>query len=183
MAELYFLKSNPVDLRDLESLYAMWVETGNPKAADWQEAPAKPAEDAIWAAGQWLIPVITPEPRWVDFGAATMAMPEINVMLGAVLAAAPGLYGGLIVGLQQASQGDSRVFLTSWQSAYAMGLVNSELIATVQQLAADYDLPADFVSGLLPAASQLVRARDELGRFISDDPATTDVDEAWAQPA
>ena len=27
----------------------------------------------------------------------------------------------------------------------------------------------------------LVRARDELGRFIADDPSTPDVDEAWVE--
>jgi hypothetical protein len=87
-------------------------------------------------------------PRWVDFSAAIMAMPAINVMLGAVLQAAPGLYGGLVVGLQNASEGDSRVFLNSWNAAYAMGLVSEELITTVQAVAGEYDLPQEFIDAL-----------------------------------
>ena len=88
--------------------------------------------------------------RWVDFSAAIMAMPDINVMLGAVLQAAPGLYGGLVVGLQNASEGDSRVFLNSWHSAIAMSLVSEELIATVQGVATEYDLPEAFINSLAP---------------------------------
>ena len=87
-------------------------------------------------------------PRWVDFSAAIMAMPAINVMLGAVLQAAPGLYGGLVVGLQNASEGDSRVFLNSWSASYAMGLVSEELITTVQGVAGEYDLPQEFIDAL-----------------------------------
>jgi hypothetical protein len=90
-------------------------------------------------------------PRWVDFSAAIMAMPAINVMLGAVLQAAPGLYGGLVVGLQNASEGDSRVFLNSWNAAYAMGLLSAELIGTIQGIAAEYDLPESFIEALSPA--------------------------------
>jgi hypothetical protein len=87
-------------------------------------------------------------PRWVDFSAAIMAMPAVNVMLGAVLQAAPGLYGGLVVGLQNASEGDSRVFLNSWNAAFAMGLLSAELITTVQGVAAEYDLPQEFIDAL-----------------------------------
>jgi hypothetical protein len=87
-------------------------------------------------------------PRWVDFSAAIMAMPAINVMLGAVLQAAPGLYGGLVVGLQNASEGDSRVFLNSWTAAIAMTLVSEELITTVQGVAGEYDLPQEFIDAL-----------------------------------
>jgi hypothetical protein len=89
-------------------------------------------------------------PRWVDFSAAIMAMPAINVMLGAVLQAAPGLYGGLVVGLQNASEGDSRVFLNSWHAAIAMTLVSEELITTVQGVAGEYDLPQEFIGALVP---------------------------------
>lgn len=31
----------------------------------------------------------------------------------------------------------------------------------------------------MAGSTTLVRARDEQGRFIADDPATPDVDEAW----
>jgi len=108
-------------------------------------------EQLLWVDGAYVIealPPPIPTPRWVDFSAAIMAMPAINVMLGAVLQAAPGLYGGLVVGLQQASEGDSRVFLNSWHAAIAMTLITEELIATVQGVAGDYDLPQEFIEAL-----------------------------------
>jgi hypothetical protein len=67
------------------------------------------------------LPPPIPTPRWVDFSAIVMSLPAINIMLGAVLQAAPGLYGGLVVGLQNASEGDSRVFLNSWNAAVCNG--------------------------------------------------------------
>ena len=91
-------------------------------------------------------------PRWVDFSAVVMSLPAINIMLGAVLQAAPGLYGGLVVGLQNASEGDSRVFLNSWTASYEMGLLSAELIVTVQEIAGEYDLPEVFIEALQPAA-------------------------------
>jgi hypothetical protein len=121
-------------------------------------AYTEPAYDAateqlLWVNGAYVIealPPPIPTPRWVDFSAAIMAMPAINVMLGAVLQAAPGLYGGLVVGLQNASEGDSRVFLNSWHAAIAMTLVSEELITTVQQIAGEYDLPQEFIDALVP---------------------------------
>ena len=111
-------------------------------------------EQLLWVDGAYVIealPPPIPTPRWVDFSAVIMALPAINVMLGAVLQAAPGLYGGLVVGLQNASEGDSRVFLNSWNAAYAMGLLSAELITTVQEIAAEYDLPESFIDALAPA--------------------------------
>jgi hypothetical protein len=111
-------------------------------------------EQLLWVDGAYVIealPPPIPTPRWVEFSAAIMAMPAINVMLGAVLQATPGLYGGLVVGLQNASEGDSRVFLNSWNAAYAMGLLNAELITTVQEIAGEYDLPESFIDALAPA--------------------------------
>ena len=111
-------------------------------------------EQLLWVDGAYVIealPPPIPTPRWVDFSAAIMAMPAINVMLGAVLQAAPGLYGGLVVGLQQASEGDSRVFLNSWHAAIAMTLVSEELITTVQEVAGEYDLPQEFIDTLAAA--------------------------------
>jgi hypothetical protein len=53
----YYRQSDPADLRDLpQSLLDEWAEANNPKLAEWLPAPAKPAEDAIWAAGQWTLP-------------------------------------------------------------------------------------------------------------------------------
>jgi hypothetical protein len=112
-------------------------------------------EQLLWVDGAYVIealPPPIPTPRWVDFSAIVMSLPAINVMLGAVLQAAPGLYGGLVVGLQNASEGDSRVFLNSWNAAFAMGLLSAELIVTVQEIAAEYDLPEAFIEALQPAA-------------------------------
>ena len=111
-------------------------------------------EQLLWVDGAYVIealPPPVPTPRWVDFSAVIMALPAINIMLGAVLQAAPGLYGGLVVGLQQASEGDSRVFLNSWNASYAMELITPALITTVQELAAEYDLPESFIDALAPA--------------------------------
>ena len=111
-------------------------------------------EQLLWVDGAYVIealPPPIPTPRWVDFSAIVMSLPAINIMLGAVLQAAPGLYGGLVVGLQQASEGDSRVFLNSWNASYAMELITPALITTVQELAAEYDLPESFIDALAPA--------------------------------
>ena len=110
-------------------------------------------EQLLWVNGAYVIealPPPIPTPRWVDFSAVIMALPAINIMLGAVLQAAPGLYGGLVVGLQNASEGDSRVFLNSWTASYAMGLISPELITTVQEIAGEYDLPTVFINALSP---------------------------------
>ena len=121
-------------------------------------AYTEPAYDAateqlLWVDGAYVIealPPPIPTPRWVDFSAIVMSLPAINVMLGAVLQAAPGLVGGMWVGLDKASEGDSRVFLSSWQTAFAMGMLSAELITTVQELAAEYDLPEAFIEALDP---------------------------------
>ena len=110
-------------------------------------------EQLFWVNGEYVIEALPPPPivpRWVDFSAVIMAHPSVNLMLGEVLQNAPGLYGGLVVGLQNASEGDSRVFLNSWNAAYAMGLISPELITTVQEIAGEYDLPEAFIGALEP---------------------------------
>ena len=110
-------------------------------------------EQLLWVDGAYVIEALPPPPivpRWVDFSAAIMFMPALKAMLLAVLQAEPGLYGGLMVGLQNASEGDSRVFLNSWNAAYAMGLLSAELIVTVQEIASEYDLPDPFIEALAP---------------------------------
>ena len=110
-------------------------------------------EQLLWVNGEYVIEALPPPPivpRWVDFSAVIMALPSVNLMLGAVLQNAPGLYGGLVVGLQNASEGDSRVFLNSWNAAYTMGFISPELITTVQEIAGEYDLPEAFIGALEP---------------------------------
>ena len=103
--------------------------------------------------GEYVIGALPPPPivpRWVDYSAVIMAHPSVNLMLGEVVQNAPGHYGGLFVGLQNASEGDSRVFLNSWNAAYTMGLISPELITTVQEIAGEYDLPEAFIGALEP---------------------------------
>lgn len=107
-------------------------------------------EQLLWVNGEYVIEALPPVPRWVDFSSVMMAHPSVNLMLGEVVQNAPGPYGGLFVGLQNASEGDSRVFLNSWNAAYAMELISPELITTVQQIAGEYDLPESFIQALLP---------------------------------
>ena len=110
-------------------------------------------EQLLWVNGEYVIEALPPPPivpRWVDFSGVIMALPSVNLMLGEVLQNAPGLYGGLVVGLQNASEGDSRVFLNSWNAAYTMGLISPELITTVQEIAGEYDLPEAFIGALEP---------------------------------
>jgi len=147
----YYYITDPSDVRALGELMAAWISTGNPKANDWAEQPPAPSPDAVWGNGQWDIPEPVIMPRWVDFSSVIMALPSVNLMLGAVLQNAPGLYGGLVVGLQKASEGDSRVFLNSWNVAYTMRLISPELIATVQEIAGEYDLPEAFIEALEPS--------------------------------
>jgi hypothetical protein len=144
----YYRITDPADVRDLGEQMTAWISAGNPKANDWAEQASAPSSDAVWGNGQWEIPEAGSNPRWVDFSSVIMALPAINVMLGAVLQAAPGLYGGLVVGLQNASEGDSRVFLNSWHAAIAMALVSEELITTVQGVAGEYDLQQEFIDAL-----------------------------------
>ena len=146
----YYRITDPADVRDLGEQVTAWLAANNPKANDWAEQPPAPSPDSVWGNSQWEIPVAGFNPRWVDFSAIVMSLPAINIMLGAVLQAAPGLYGGLVVGLQNASEGDSRVFLNSWTASYAMELLSAELITTVQEIATEYDLPDAFIEALAP---------------------------------
>lgn len=64
-----YLNTTTLELRELPETYlADLVAAGNPKAAQWQPAPAKPSEDAVWSNGQWVqpaAPVFTAE-EWTD---------------------------------------------------------------------------------------------------------------------
>jgi hypothetical protein len=45
------------ELRELpESYIAALIAAGNPKAEQWQAAPLKPSEDAVWINGEWVTP-------------------------------------------------------------------------------------------------------------------------------
>ena len=146
-----FTRTNPSTFTQEEILAAGYT-------GPYTEPSYNPStEQLLWVNGEYVIEALPPPPpppiipRWVDFSTVMMSLPAINIMLGSLLQNAPGLYGGLVVGLQQSSEGDSRVFLNSWNAAYAMGLISPELIATVQQIAGEYDLPESFIQALSPS--------------------------------
>ena len=116
------------------------------------EPPYDPATERLdWIDGAFVVnpsPPPPPMPQWVDFSAALMTDASVNTMLGTLLQSAPGLYGGLVAGLQQASQGDTRVFLNSWKTAHGLGFITTELTARIQDYAATSNLPDAFINGL-----------------------------------
>ena len=92
---------------------------------------------------------VTHPPRWLEFGAVVMALPEIKSLLnGGIAAGETPLALGLAVGLGKAADGDSRVFMNTWHQACAAGLIPPELITNMQMLATAHDLPAEFIAGL-----------------------------------
>ena len=140
----------------------------------------------------------THPPRWIEFSDALPV--EVDQLLAAAQAVSPRLALALGVGLGKAADGDSRVFLSAWQTARGIGLISPELVAGLQSLAVQYDLPAEFVVGLAgprqfwdwpenpqrgdqwtgPDGSEWVwdqpRAAD--GTYLADDPETEVVESA-----
>jgi len=140
----------------------------------------------------------THPPRWIAFNDALPV--EVDQLLAAAQATSPRLALALGVGLGKAADGDSRVFLSAWQTARGIGLIAPELVQGLQMLATQYDLPAEFVVGLAgprqlwdwpenpqrgdqwtgPDSSEWVfdqpRAAD--GTYLVDDPETEVVESA-----
>lgn len=102
--------------------------------------------DDVWTLAE--PPTLPVVPRWVQFGAALAADPSVNAMVGAAITTAPVLHLMLGVGLGQAAQGDPQTFATAWSNARAAGLVSPELAAHVADLAAQFNLPAEFIAEL-----------------------------------
>jgi hypothetical protein len=63
----YYRKSDPSDVRDLDSTYLEWVATDNPKANDWELVPPIPTYNSatehppVWGSGEWVVTPLTPE--------------------------------------------------------------------------------------------------------------------------
>ena len=164
------------------------------------EPPYNTATEQLnWVDGAYTITALPPppaEPRWMEFSAALMAHPAVKTMLIQAVATAPGYYGGLSVGLNEAAKGDPRVFLGSWMALQQLGLISIELAVALQAEAATYDLPAEFVAALLPwrfpespargddwtapDGSQWTydQPRNPDGTYAADDPATAEVESA-----
>lgn len=101
------------------------------------------------------LPPAPPTPRWVDFSAAAMSDAVINEMLAGLIASAPGLYGGMIVGLKDASNGDSTIFVNTWKAASEANLISDAAIEKISALVGEYDLPQEFVDSLFPSIDDL----------------------------
>jgi hypothetical protein len=145
-------------------------------ADGWQQAwTIRPATDEEITAYDLAH---QPEPNWMAFGIDLASHQGI----AALYAAIPGpVANGLSIGLNEAGKGDPRLFSGLWQRVMAAGAIQPELLTDIADLAVQHHLPAPFIAGLAPAAPERERARDEEGRFIEDDPATPDVDEAWLE--
>jgi len=115
------------------------IEDGGQWLQQWELVPLTEAErEAYYRANN--------PPRWIEFWAALPD--EVDELLNTAGAVKKRLEHGLSVGLGQAAQGDSRVFIGAWQQAKSLGLIPPELVAGVQGLAVAFDLPAEFIGGL-----------------------------------
>jgi hypothetical protein len=83
-----------------------------------------------------------PQPDWKSFATDAMTDEDVNSMLSTLLTQSPGLYGGIVVGLGQAGQGDPRMFTTSWAILMNTGLVSPSVMQTLQNLFTTYNIPA-----------------------------------------
>jgi hypothetical protein len=179
-----------------------------PDPATEKVVEVQPAE----ADGQWLQQwelvalseaeaaayyLATHPPQWIAF---SEALPDdVNTLLQQAQTLDHRLYGGLMVGLGKAADGDSRVFLGAWQKARAAGLIPAEMVTGLQTLAAAHDLPAEFIAGLgdapwqwpdAPVRFQQWTAPDgsewtydqprdpATGQYVTDDPATPESESA-----
>ena len=146
-----------------------------------------------WRHGWELIelPAPQPQPEWGGFKRLLLAHPEINVLLGGGISAAPAAALSLPATLLNAAGGDDVTdFRSAWLSLRRLGLVSPELLQEVCALAISSNLPEAFVEalggGAQPAAQYLgqewmddagdlwvvVQARGDDGQFLPDDPTT-----------
>ena len=150
--------------------------------------------DALeWRHGWELIelPAPQPQPEWGGFKRLLLAHPEINVLLGGGISAAPAAALSLPATLLNAAGGGAvDDFRAAWLQLRRMGLVSAELLQEVRALAISSNLPQMFVEALgggvrpsaqylgqewMDAAGQLWRveqSRGEDGQFLPDDPTT-----------
>jgi hypothetical protein len=89
-------------------------------------------------------------PQWVAFGGALGGDEAVNQFVGTLVQQAPVLHLMVGVGLGQAAQGDPQTFLAAWGMGLQAGLITPELAVHVQELAAPFNLPDDFVAALAP---------------------------------
>jgi hypothetical protein len=118
----------------------------------YTEPPYDPATEQLdWTNGEYVItplPPPPPQPRWVQFGTALGADPQVNQFIGSLAQAAPVLHLMIGVGMGQAAQGDPQTFLAAWATGTEQDLITPELAGHVATLAEHFDLPAEFVAAL-----------------------------------
>jgi hypothetical protein len=152
-----------------------------------------------WGWSVEPLPPVAPQADWRTFKRTLLAHPAINALLGGSLSQAPA--AGLSLPatlLAAAGGGDVDDFRGAWVALRRQGLVSPELLQEVRALALMLHLPEAFVAALggatRPAATSLnqewvdaagdlwvvVRARDESGQFLADDPTTPERESlAW----
>lgn len=122
------------------------------------EGPVPVSLNGQWVEQWGLVPLSEEEkrayrramnpPRWFEFAAALMGDITINQqLLSRVIQSAPGLYGGLTVGLGKASE-DARAFLFAWTDCRQKGLVSQAVMTITIQTAQACNLPDEFINSL-----------------------------------
>jgi len=115
-------------------------------------------EYLAWVGGEYRVEALPPaeptepEPRWQEFRAALRGMQDLQTLVATLAQVDPIGHLAIGVGLGQAAQGDTSTFTGVWTELLAAGLVTSALAAAVAAMAATFDLPAEFVAALAPAA-------------------------------
>jgi hypothetical protein len=173
----------------------------DPATHSISETRAIDRDAAEWRWG-WSVeplPPVAPQADWRTFKRTLLTHPAINALLGGSVSQAPAAGLSLPATLLAASAaGDVDDFRGAWVALRRQGLVSSELLQEVRGLALALHLPEAFVAALggatRPAATSLnqewvdaagdlwvvVRARDESGQFLADDPSTPERESlAW----
>lgn len=127
-------------------------------------------------------PVVPPSPRpdWLTFKAAVLRSATVNQALAAAYQVAPVAAAALAPSLSMAERGNPDEFAVVWGAIIQATAVPVPELEGLAALAEACNLPQAFVEAVNPPTG-MVRARDEMGRFIADDPATPE-NEAW-EPA
>jgi hypothetical protein len=121
-----------------------------------------------------------PPADWATFKGGLLINESVAQIMATARAAGREIaVTNLPVALEKATSGQPAEFAACWAVVVAAGAADPEALAALTAAAQDCHLPAEFVAALDPAPEPgLIRARDEQGRFIADDPATPQ-DEAW----
>lgn len=147
-----FTRTDPSTFTEEEIAEAGYVVVEQPEYDSTTQALS-------WNGNSFDVIDIPPAPLvadWVGFSAAAMSDPAVNEMLAGLISSAPGLYGGIIVGLKDASNGDSKIFVNSWNAALGLDLISDAVIDRISTLVSEYNLPQEFVDSLFPPLDELV---------------------------